>query len=163
MSKAFLIAFAGAIVLIAAGVGYYSYTQRGNLLEPTGRVLHVRSVPLDPTTAVLVVDFAITNPSDREMVIRSITVLLHQKDGTAPEGIPIAATDLPTLFRYHQAELGALANAPLRDRDRIAPHQTLLTSTGVRFDLPESAVQSRQDLEVVIEDVTGPKLDLTTK
>lgn len=163
MSKSFLIAFLATMVLIAGGVAYYSYTQRGNRLEPTGRILHVRSVSLDPITTVAVIDFSITNSSDREMVVRSVDVALHPQSGASPESFPIAATDLPSLFRYHRDELGAMGNAPIRDRERIAPHQTLMTSTGVRFDLPIDKVQARRDIQLTIEDVTGPKLELVAK
>ncbi len=163
MSKPFGLAFAGAVLVIIAIIAFISHTQRGNRLEPAGRILHVRSVAIDASSSAVIVDFELQNPSDREMVVRFITVELHKSDGTAPEATAIAASDLPVLFRYHQDELGALANAPMRERDRVAPHQTVRASTAVRVEAPEADVKSRRDIELVIEDVTGPKLQLTSK
>ncbi len=163
MSKPFVIAFGGAILAILAIAGYISFSQRGNRIVPTGRILHVRSVPVDPLSAALIVDFEIANTADVEMIIRFITLALHKHDGSLAEGSLIAASDLPVLFRYHRDELGAMGNPPMRERTRIASHQTLRGSTAVRYDLPDSDLKARRDVQLTLEDVTGAKLELTAK
>ena len=163
MSKPFVVAFGAAIAVILGIAWYVSYTQRGNRIEPSGRILHVRTVALDATTSAAIVDFEVANPSDVEMVVRFLNVTVHKKDGSEPEGVTIAASDMPVLFRYHRDELGALGNAPMRERDRIAPHHSVRASAGVRFDFPESELKDRKDIQVAIEDVTGPKLELRAR
>ncbi len=163
MSKPFVIAFGVAIALILGVAWFISYTQRGNRIEPAGRILHVRTVPLDDKNSAAIVDFEVTNPSDVEMVVRFLNVAIHEKDGADAEGTAIAASDMATLFRYHREELGAMGNAPMRERDRIGPHQTVRALTGVTFAIPETELKERRDLEVSIEDVTGPKLELKAK
>jgi hypothetical protein len=163
MSKPFVIAFGVAIAVILGVAWFVSYSQRGNRIEPSGRILHVRTVPLDTASSAAIVDFEITNPSDVGMVVRFLNVTIHKQDGSEPEGSAIAASDMPSLFRYHRDELGALGNPPMRERDRIAPHRTVRASTGVRFEMPEADLKQRRDLELSIEDVTGPKLELKAR
>ena len=150
------------MVVLALGVAYFFHAQRGQYLVPAGRILQVRSTALDESSSALVVDFEVTNPSDRDMVVRFIRVTVHQADGSSPDNMAIAASDLPAMFRYH-TELGALDHTAMRERDRILPHQTVTAVTAVRFDEPESALKSRKDVQLSIEDVTGPTLLLAAK
>jgi hypothetical protein len=162
MSKPFAIGFGIAVVIIGLAVAYLFYAQRGQHLVPTGRILQVRTAALDSNSSALVLDFEVTNPSDRDMVVRTISVTVHNADGSAPDNSMIAATDLPAMFRYH-TELGSIDHTPMRERDRIPPHQTVAGSTAVRFDEPEDTLKSRKSVQLAIEDVTGPILELTAK
>ncbi len=162
MSKSFAIGFGGAVILLGLGVAYLFYSLRGNYLEPTGRILQVRTTALDETSSALILDFEATNPSGRDMIVRTISVSIHRADGTAPDNMAIASSDLPAIFRAHH-ELGTLDHTPARERDLIKPGQTVTRSVAVRYDFPESDLKQRKDVELVVEDVTGPKLDLTAK
>lgn len=162
MSKTFAIGFIAGIIVLGIAVAYIFYAHKDNYLEPTGRILQVRTAPLDDTSSVLLVDYEATNPSAREMVVRFITVGIHRADGAEPDNMAIAGSDLPALFRAHP-ELGKLVNTPARERERIAPGQTVDRITAVRYDFPESELKQRKDLQLVVEDITGPKLELTAK
>src|SRR5579885_3324894 len=120
MSKAFAIGFGCAIVVLGLSLGWIFYSHRGNYLQPTGRIVSVKTAALDENSSALVIDFEATNPSGRPMVVRFITVNLHRQDGSTPDPSAIAASDLPLLFRYHP-ELGAANLLGMRERDVIKP------------------------------------------
>ncbi len=162
MSKPFAIGFACAVVLLAGAVAWILHSHSGNYLEPTGRILQVRTVALDASSAGLIVDFEIKNPSRREMIVRFINVKLTEPDGSVPDNSMIAASDLPAMFRYHK-ELGPLNLTALRERDHISPGQAVQRLTAVRYELPEEQLKNRKNVQLTIEDITGPKLELSTK
>jgi hypothetical protein len=162
MSKLFAIGFACAVVVLVAVVAWILHSHSGNYLEPTGKMLQVRTVALDPASSALVIDFEVTNPSGRDMVVRFINVKVTEPDGSIPDNSMIAATDLPAMFRYH-TELGALNLTPMRERDHISPGRTVQRVTAVRYDLTEEQLKQRKAVELDIVDVTGPKLELAAK
>ena len=68
-----------ACVLVA--VGAVVYMQRGSRVGLTGKVLKLRTAPLDEKSSIVVLDFRFTNPSSYPFVVRTVTVLLEEKDG----------------------------------------------------------------------------------
>ena len=162
MSKSFWVAFAIGIALVAGVIGYTLFAVRGQHLDPSGAFLQIRTAALDEAHSALIVDFEVNNASDRVMTIRFLNLAIHTKDGNAPDASPIAASDLPTLFRYHK-ELGGIEHAPMKERDVIDPHRTARGTVAARFDIPESDLKARKDLTLSIEDVTGAKLEITAK
>lgn len=162
MSKPFAIGFACAVVVLVGAVAWILSSHSGNYLAPTGKILQVRTVALDPASSALVIDFEVTNPSGREMIVRFINVKVTEPDGSTPDNSMIAATDLPAMFRYH-TELGPLKMTPMRERDHISPGQIVQRVTAVRYDLTEAQLKQRKGVELEIVDVTGPKLELAAK
>jgi len=69
MSKNFLIAFAIGIVCIAIGAWMVVYVNRGAYVDLPGKVLKVRTAPLDEASAVAVVDFRVSNPASYPFVV----------------------------------------------------------------------------------------------
>jgi len=162
MSKPFLAAFSLALLAVAGVVYWVFASTRGNHLEPSGKILNVRTAALDESHSAVLLDFTVVNPSDVEMIVRSIDISLEQANGSKPQSFAIAVTDMPQLLRYHK-ELGSLDNEAMRERDRIEPHQTVTRSTAARFDIPEGDLKARRNVQLTIEDVTGPKLLLIAK
>ena len=151
MSKTLAIGFGVGVVVLGVALAFIVYGNRASYLQPTGHILQIRTAPLDDSSSILLVDFEATNPSGREMTVRWVTL-----------GMAIAGSDLPLLFRAHP-ELGKLEHPPAHEREHIEPGQTVDRIIAVRYDLPESELKQRKDLQLVVEDVTGPKLELTAK
>jgi len=162
MSRTLAIGFGIGLVVVAVIAFFVVYGNRASYLEPTGRIIQVRTAALDDASSVLLVDFEVTNPSGRDMTVRWITVAIHTPEGTSPDNMPVAGSDLPMLFRAHP-ELGALVHPPARERELIAPGKTVDQIIAVRYDLAERDLKKRKDLQLVVEDVTGPKLELRAK
>jgi hypothetical protein len=162
MSRTFAMSLGIGAVFIAVVAAFVVYGNRSSFLVPTGRILQVRTAPMTDDSSILLIDFEATNPSGREMRIRYITVAIHTPDGASPDNMAIAGTDLPMLFRAHP-ELGRLDHPYAHEREVIGPGQTVDQIIAVRYDLSESDLKKRKDLQLVVEDVTGPKLELTAK
>ena len=73
----------GCIALVVAGV---LYMQRGAHIDLPGKILKVRTAPLDENSSIVVFDFRITNPADYTLVVRTVTVAMEDPEATGPTG-----------------------------------------------------------------------------
>ena len=86
MSKNFLIAFGIGIVCIAMAAMWVVHINRGAYIDLPGKVLKVRTAPLDEASAVAVLDFRVSNPADYPFVVRKVTVAMEDNSGAESEG-----------------------------------------------------------------------------
>ena len=159
MSRTFLIAFGGGLLCIAIAVAAVFYVQRGAHIELPGKVLKVRTAPLDENSSVAVADFRITNPSDYPWEVRTVTLVLEDPSGAQAEGQTISEQDARHVFQGVPL-LGEKYNETLMMRDRIAPHTTVDKMVAARFELPEAKLESRKRLIVRIEEIDGKIAEL---
>jgi hypothetical protein len=158
MSNAFRIGFGCAVAVIAVLLFYGFATTRGNHLAPTGHIGRMRIQSIDENTSFIVLDFNAKNDSDRDFVVRSITVSVDRPDGPA-EGSQVAARDLESAFHAYPA-LGEQFNPVLKERDAMPAHQEVDRMVGSRFDLPAEKLQNHK-VTLRVEDVTGAELLLS--
>src|SRR6266567_1350190 len=98
MSKAFGIAFAAALVVIALLVWRGFVVTKGNHLDPVGKIGKVRAQKVDDNEVVVVLDFSLKNDSDIAMVVHSVESNIDAADGSVINGNMIAAADLANVF-----------------------------------------------------------------
>jgi hypothetical protein len=98
MSKNFAIAFGIGIAVIALGMTAVLYMQRGSRLDLPGRILKVRTAPLDDNSSVTVIDFRVTNPADVLFMVRSVSVEMEDQQGKSYQGSVAADMDVKPLF-----------------------------------------------------------------
>ena len=162
MSKAFGIAFAAAIVVIALLVWRGFVSTKGNHLDPVGKIGKVRAQKVDDNEVVVVLDFYLRNDSDVAMVVRSIEGSIDAADGSVINGNMVSVADLANVFRNYP-NLGERYNPPLKARDQLKAHDSIDRMVALRFDVPEEAVLNRKDIALHIEDITGPVAELKAK
>jgi len=160
MSKPFLIAFATAVAAIGVLVWVGLEKTAGNHLVPTGSIGKVRTIQTGDDTTFMVVDFNVTNDSDRDMVVRSVESTVDAADGSTITGGTVAAADVATVFQAYPI-LGEQYNQVLKERDTIPPRHTVDRMVGIRLDAPLAKVDGRKRVRLRIEDITGPVLELT--
>jgi hypothetical protein len=160
MSKAFGIAFAAAVLVIAALVWTGFEKTEGNHLAPTGSIGKVRTIKATDEVTFMAIDFKVKNDSDRDMIVHSVETSIETADGGTVMGSGVAGADVKSAFRNYPL-LGDQYNPVLRERDTIPAHQTLDRMVGVRFDTPFEKVETRKRVVLRLEDVTGPVLELT--
>jgi hypothetical protein len=149
------------LAVVGAGIFMLLTTTSGAHLRLEGKILKVRVLPLTGSAASLViVDFRATNPSDVPFVASSVTLQLDPAKGDTLDGTPISKPDVDNVFRYEKL-LGPKYNDVFSLQDRIAPHQTADRMAAARFNITESAVNSRKALRVRLEDVDGAVAELT--
>jgi len=151
----------GAAV-IAIAVGVIVYMQWGAHVEITGRMLKVRTAPLDENSSVAVVDFRFTNPSDYAFMVNSVTLILEDSKGERTEGSTVSETDTRQLFEGVPL-LGLKYNPSLIARDRVASRATEDRMVAARFELPDSMLQKRKRFLIRIDEVDGGSSEISEK
>src|SRR6185295_19989482 len=98
MSKRLLL-FVGLGIAIVAAVLFLSIEgNKGQRIRLDGKILKVRTVTLDDTHTLVIVDFRVTNPSDFPFVFRDANVIVEDEKGGTPEVIPVAKRDMERVF-----------------------------------------------------------------
>jgi len=161
MKKTLLTFGIAAIVVLAVIAGVF-YIQRGAHLELQGKILKVRTAPIDDKSSVAVVDFRFTNVADYEFDVRKVTVMLVDSSGAQTEGSTISEIDAERLFQGIPL-LGQKYNPSLITRNKIPPHATQDRMIAARFEVPEDRLDHRQQLVVRIEEVDGAVSELREK
>jgi hypothetical protein len=162
MSKAFGIAFAAALVVIALLVWRGFVVTKGNHLDPVGKIGKIREQKVDDNEVVVVLDFNLKNDSDINMTVHSIEASIDAADGSVINGNTVAVADLFNVFRNYP-ELGEQYNPPLKARDQLKAHDSIDRMVALRFEAPEEAVLKRKDIVLRIEDRTGAVAELRAK
>ena len=146
-------------VVVLAGV---FWMQRGAHVELKGSVLKVRTVALDETSSLAVIDFRFVNPSDVPFVVRKVDVTMDGKDGNTYTSDPVSETDAKSLFQYTPT-LGPKYNGSLLMRDKIPGRQAEDRMIAARFTMPVDKLEARKTFRIRIEDVDGPVSELVEK
>jgi len=154
VSKQFWLLLGAGLAIVAAGLGILLMGTKGNHLELTGAILHTRTLALNPSASLVMVDFRIKNPSDVPFVVKSVTIQIDPAKGDTLDGKGISKPDVENVFKYEKL-LGPKFNEVLSIRDRIAPHQSMDRMAGARFELADSAIDARKAIHVRIEDMDG--------
>jgi len=155
VNKRFLVFLLAGLAVVGVLLSIFLTATSGAHLRLEGKILKVRVLALPGNAASLVVvDFRATNPSDVLFVGNAVTLLLDPASGATVEGTPVSKPDVENVFRYEKL-LGPQFNPVYSLQDRIPPHQRVDRMTVARFDLPESAIDSRKALRIRIEEVNG--------
>jgi len=156
----FLAAFAIGIAVIGLAVGGILFMQRGARVGLVGKILKVRTAPLDEKTSIVVLDFRFTNPSSYPFMVRTVTVLFDDKDGNTYDGSTVSEVDAKRLFE-NLPLLGPKFNDTLIMGDKIPSQTSQDRMVAAHFDCPESRLQGRKRFIIRIEEVDGQVTDLS--
>jgi hypothetical protein len=154
MSKNILIASGVGILCVAIAVAMIFHMQRGAHIEVTGKILKVRTAPLEDNAAVLVADFRITNPADYSYMVNKVTLILVDSQGKQIEGDMISELDARRIFDAIPL-LGPKYNQGLIKSEQVPAHATVDRMISARFEVPDAALQARRNLILRIEEADG--------
>lgn len=162
MNKNFAIAFGIGIAVIAVGMVGVLYMQRGSRMELPGKMLKVRTAPLDENSSVAVIDFRVTNSSDVLFMVRSVSVELDDNQGKTYQGSVAADMDVKPLFEGVPL-LGQKFNDTLLMRQSIPPHTSTDRMVAARFQAPEAMLEARKRFIVRIEEMDRTSFELSER
>lgn len=150
--------------LVVVGIAIYAilFVTKGSHIELKGEILKVRVLSYNPTASLVILDFRVTNPSDLPFVVKTADVILIPVSGDPVESARISKADVENVFKYEKL-LGPKYNEVLSIKDRVNPHQTVDRMVGVRFDLPEAAINKRKAIQLKIEELDGVVVELGEK
>ena len=162
MKSNFAIAFGIGLACIAAAIFGIFFIQRGSHMELPGKVLKVRTAPLDENSSVAVLDFRVSNPSDVLFQVRTVTLEMDDTDGKSYLGQVAADTDAKKLFEAIPL-LGQKFNDTLLMRDKIAAHTSQDRMVAARFEAPVAKLDARKRFVIHIEEVDGKEFELSER
>ena len=154
MSKNILIASLVGIAIVVIAVAVVLQAQKGAHIELTGKILKVRTAPIDENSSVAAVDFRVTDPANYPFMVKSITLSIVDASGKQIDGETISEPDAVRIFAGIPL-LGPKYNTSLIIGERIPPHQTIDRMSSARFEAPDSVLESRKNLILKIEEVDG--------
>jgi hypothetical protein len=162
MNKTFAITFAIGLVVIALAVGGVVFMQRGDKIELPGKILKVRTAPLDDDSSIAVLDFRITNPSDVQFEVRKVTVEMEDAAGKTYLGQGTSETDTKALFEGLPV-LGQKYNKSLMMRERLGAHVSQDRMIAARFQAPVAMLDARKRFVLRIEEVDGKVFEFSER
>jgi hypothetical protein len=158
MQKNFLVAFGIGLAIIALAIGGIFFMQRGDRMELPGKILKVRTAPLDDDSSIAVIDFRITNPSNILFEVRTVTVEMDDNQGRSYLGQPVSEVDAIRLFEGLPV-LGQKFNPTLIMRERLGSHRSADRMIAARFQAPMALLDGRKRFVVRIEEVDGKSFE----
>jgi len=162
MKNNFAIAFGIGLAVIAMTVAGILYMQRGAHMTLPGKVLKVRTAPLDENSSVAVLDFRISNPSDVQFMVQTVTVEMEDNQGRTYLGKVAAEQDAKALFEGLPL-LGQKFNDTLITRDRIQPRTSVDRMVAARFEAPEATLEGRKRFLIRIEESDGKSYEISER
>jgi hypothetical protein len=162
MSKQFWGFLLAGLAIVGVVVYVSLFANKSSHLELDGDILKVRVMALSPAASLVVADFRVTNPSGLAFVVKSVKARLELKSGDTLEAEPISKVNLENVFQYEKL-IGPQYNSALTLRDAVPAHGTVDRMVGVRFEVPESAIESRKALRLRIEEFEGPVAEIGEK
>jgi hypothetical protein len=162
MQKTFLAAFGIGLAIIALAVGGIFVMQRGDRIELPGKILKVRTAELDNDSSIAVIDFRITNPSDVQFEVRTVTVEMEDNQGKSYLGQSVSEMDASRLFEGLPV-LGQKYNKTLLMRERLGSHGSADRMIAARFQAPLTMIDGRKRFIVRIEEVDGKSFEYSER
>lgn len=162
MSRTLAVSIAIGLAVIALAVAGIFYMQRGSHIDLHGRILKVRTAPLDEHSSAVVIDYRMENPADFKFMANSVTVIMEDKNGNGTEGQTASEPDARNLFA-NVPLLGEKYNESFKARDFVAPHATADRMVAARFEVPEDQLAKRKRFVVHIEEVDGAQVEFGEK
>ena len=158
MRNNFMVAFGISLAIIALAVGGIFFMQRGDRIELPGKILKVRTAPLDEDSSIAVIDFRIANPSNILFEVRTVTVEMDDPQGRSYLGQPVSEMDAKRLFEGLPV-LGQKFNPTLIMRERLGSHGSADRMIAARFQAPMALLDGRKRFVVRIEEVDGKSFE----
>jgi hypothetical protein len=158
MSKGFAITFVIGLLVIGGVVWAVFYKQAGAHIDPKGSILKVRTLKLADNSSAAVAEVRLTNDADYPLVVRTIEMSAVTGKGDLPGNI-VAELDVKELFKYYPL-LGEQYNPVLKAREKVPPHSSIDREVCAQFTIPVDQLDSRKDLIVKVEDITGPTAEM---
>ena len=125
----------------------------------TGTITKVRTLGVESTAAVAIVDFRATNKSKVLFMSGDRRVIVIGRHGTKYDGEISSSFNLKQLFRYFPA-LGAMTHEPYIKGIRLKPDQSVVGMLAARFDISKTDLDMRQEIILELYDSDGSLTEL---
>lgn len=139
---------------LAAMLIFTLVANRGSRVRLEGKIIKVRTEPLDDTSSAIVLDFRVTNHQKPVFIVRDVAVSVTKAGGQTINADTVSEMDAQRFFDAYP-QIGAKFNQSLMARTRLATGETIDRMIAVRVDLPHAEVLKRKNLYLRIVDADG--------
>jgi hypothetical protein len=158
MSRSFAVAFAVGLVVIALAVGGILFVRRGDVVKLPGKILKVRTAPLDENSSIAILDFRVTNPSDVLQEVSQVKVEMEDTAGKSYLGDVSSEGDAKRIFEALPV-LGPKFLTNLAMRTVLLPHVSEDHMVAARFQAPVAQIDARKRFILRIEEADGKSFE----
>lgn len=131
----------GAIV-VAGVIIVYNWGATPRL---KGTITEVRTLGMDDSSSVAIVNFEASNTSNYELWINRRELAIVDQAGNPWDGRILSVFDIQQLFKYFPA-LGGMRDEPLIDNRHLAPGKSVRGLVAARFEIPKHELDMRQEI-----------------
>ncbi len=131
----------GALI-VAGAIIFYNWGATPRL---DGRITQVRTLGMDPSNSVAIVNFEASNTSNYETAINFREIDVTEESGNIRKGRILSVWDIQQLFQYYPA-LGGMGDEPLIDNRYLAPGESMRGLLAARFEIPKHLLDMREEL-----------------
>ena len=129
-------------LLVAGLIIFYNWGATPRL---RGEITGVRTLGMDASSSVAIVNFEALNSSNYELSINRRELAIVDRTGAPMEGRILSVFDIQQLFQYFPA-LGGMRDEPLIDDRQLAPGELVRGLVAARFELPKHELDVRQEI-----------------
>ena len=110
-----------------------------------GQITEVRTLGMDDSSSVAIVNFQASNSSTYELSINRREMGIVDQSGNPREGRVLSVFDVQQLFQYFPA-LGGMRDEPLVDNTHLAPGESVRGLVAARFEIPKHELDARREI-----------------
>jgi hypothetical protein len=162
MKNTFAITFVVGLGVMALAVAGIFYMQRGAQMGLPGRIVKIRTVPIDDEHSVAIADFQVNNTSDYPFVVRTVWLVLEDADGRQHPGLTSSEIDAQRFFDGTPLVGPKLAKS-LITQETVPGHATEDHMVLANFEVSEAKLQARKRFFVRIEELDGKIFEIPEK
>jgi hypothetical protein len=153
-NRSTLLALVLGLVVASLLVALIVYKQSGSTPRLEGEITGVRTLGMDRSSAVAIVDFRVTNTSRYTFIVQSTGMSVADAKGQPHQGQIVAASDADELFRLFPV-LGAKSAETLIIKTKIPPGASVSAMLTARFEIPKIDLDARQKITLSFIEVDG--------
>lgn len=131
----------GGLIVTGAFIAY----NWGATPRLSGEITEVRTLGMDASSSVAIVNIKATNTSNYELSIDYREVAVIDSEGSLLVGRTLSVFDIQQLFKYYPA-LGGMRDEPLVDSRQLASGETVRGLVAARFEIPKHELDMRKEL-----------------
>ena len=159
-SKGFVVALGIGLAVAAVLVSAILLKQRGSTPRLAGGITNVRTLGVEESASVAIVDFRFTNDSKLLFIVQQTGMTVLDSAGNVREGRILSASDTNQLFELFPA-LGPKAADTLIMKTRIGTRQSRVAMLAARFEISKAKLDARQKLTVLVQEIDGAVSELS--
>ena len=131
----------GGLIVAGAFIAY----NWGATPRLSGEITEVRTLGMDDSSSVAIVNIEATNTSNYELSINYREVVVVDAERNLLEGRTLSVFDIQQLFKYYPA-LGGMRDEPLVDDRHLASGESVRGLVAARFEIPKHELDMRREL-----------------